>query len=75
MEAKKHHLDANKVVSRSVGASSGSIMVSWVHPEKVGMFEILVDFTRLATQGSPGHWDPGIAVWASGALLDAVWRK
>ena len=72
--AKKHHLGTKKVASGSVDASSGSVMVSRGHPEKVRIFEILVVFTQLATQASPGHWDPGIAVWASGALFGAVWR-
>ena len=42
--AENHHSGAKKVVSGSNGASSGSIMVSWWHPEKVKIFDILVDF-------------------------------
>ena len=56
--AKNHHSVAKKVVSGSNGASSGSIMVSWWHPEKVKIFEILVDFHIPGTAGC-GEGRPG----------------
>ena len=74
--AENHHSGAKKVVSGSNGASSGSIMVSWWHPEKVRIFEILVDFHAIGTPWHPlAAGTSGGAVWRPGALFGAVWRK